>query len=148
MDIKEATSTDQLAAHMEAPLLAIAEHDIDIVPLVFERFLAQHPEYRKDFYNLEAAAGRMVNETIEAMVGIADGAYWVATTITNFVELHRDYGVYSPDLYSSFVDIVVDTLEGAAGEAWTADVNAAWRAQAKQLCEMIAETTARTAALS
>ena len=56
---------------MEAPLFAIAEADIDIVPALFARFFATFPEHRAAFINLDAAATRMTNETIEAMIGLA-----------------------------------------------------------------------------
>ena len=123
---------------MEAPLFAIAEADIDITPILFARFFAAFPEHRAAFLNLDAAAGRMTNETIEAMIGLATDAHWVPTTIINFVDLHRNYGHFPASLYAAFVDMSVDTLAQAAGASWTPTSDAAWRAQAARLNAMIA----------
>ena len=126
---------------MEAPLMAIAEAELDIVPLVYDRFFAKLPGEREKFLNLEAAAGRMVNETLEAMIGLSEGAYWVDTTITNFVDLHRDYGVISREVYEAFVDCVIDVIGEAAGKAWDQTSEAAWQTQAAQMKAMIAKAT-------
>lgn len=128
---------------LEAPLFAIAEADIDITPALFERFFATFPDQRAPFLNLEAAAGRMTNETIEAMIGLATNEHWVPTTIINFVDLHRNYGDFPASLYAAFIDITVDTLADAAGDAWTSESNAAWRAQADRLKAMVAEAVVR-----
>jgi hypothetical protein len=108
-----------MIAAMEAPLFAIAEADIDITPALFERFFATFPEQRAPFINLDAAAGRMTNETIEAMIGLATNEHWVPTTIINFVDLHLNYGDFPVSLYAAFIDMTVDALADAAGDAWT-----------------------------
>jgi hemoglobin-like flavoprotein len=128
---------------MEAPLFAIAEADIDITPALFDRFFAAFPEQRAPFINLDAAAGRMTNETIEAMIGLATNEHWVPTTIINFVDLHRNYGDFPTSLYDAFIDMTVDALAEAAGAAWTSDSNTAWRAQADRLKAMVAEAVVR-----
>lgn len=128
---------------MEAPLFAIAEADIDITPTLFERFFATFPEQRASFINLDAAAGRMTNETIGAMIGLATNEHWVPTTIINFVDLHRNYGDFPASLYAAFIDMTVDALADAAGAAWTGESNAAWRAQADRLKAMVAGAVVR-----
>ncbi len=132
-----------MIAAMEAPLFAIAEADIDITPALFDRFFAAFPEQRAPFINLDAAAGRMTNETIEAMIGLATDEHWVPTTIINFVDLHRNYGDFPASLYAAFIDMTVDALAQAAGPAWTSENNAAWRAQADRLKAMVTEAIAR-----
>lgn len=128
---------------MEAPLFAIAKADIDITPALFDVFFATFPEQRAPFLNLNAAAGRMTNETIEAMIGLATDAHWVPTTIINFVDLHRNYGDFPASLYAAFIDMTVDALAHAAGTAWTKDSNAAWRIQADRLKAMVTEAVER-----
>lgn len=132
-----------MIAAIEAPLFAIAEADIDITPALFDRFFATFPEQRAPFLNLDAAAARMTNETIEAMIGLATNEHWVPTTIINFVDLHRNYGDFPASLYAAFIDMTVDALADAAGVAWTDDSNAAWRAQADCLKAMAAEAVVR-----
>ena len=132
-----------MIAAMEAPLFAIAEADIDITPALFDRFFATFPEQRAPFLNLDAAAGRMTNETIEAMIGLASNEHWVPTTIINVVDLHRNYGDFPASLYAAFIDMTVDALADSAGTAWTGESNAAWRAQADRLKAMVAEAVVR-----
>ncbi|WP_164118247.1 globin [Sphingorhabdus sp. Alg239-R122] len=123
---------------MEAPLLAIGEAGTDIVPAVYDRFFTRFPEERAKFLNFEAAAERMVNETLEALVGLSENASWAETTVINFVDLHRDYGVIAQRVYAGFVDIVVEAVGEAAGDAWTPASKAAWHTQAQRLKAMIA----------
>lgn len=131
--------SNEVAATMEKTLFAIAAADQDIVPLLFKRFLETYPDQRSTFTNLEAAQGRMTNETIEALIGLAANAYWVPVTITNFVDLHRNYGNIPLELYIAFVDMLVVTLAEAAGSAWTLEQELAWQSQAKRLNTMIAQ---------
>lgn len=131
--------TGGMLAQMEKSLLAIGQTGIDIAPKLFERFLAAFPEQRVAFTNLEAAMGRMTNETVEALFGLANLEHWVPVTITNFVDLHRNYGEIPLKQYASFVDMVVDALAQAAGHGWSPAQEAAWRMQAQRLNGMIAE---------
>ncbi len=124
---------------MEATLVAIAEADIDIIPGLFARFFDSFPEQRPAFINLAAASGRMTNETIEALLGLAADESWVPVTITNFVDLHRNYGEIPNAQYWAFVDMVVDALADAAGTGWNDRQERAWRIQAGRLNAMIAE---------
>lgn len=128
-----------ISARMEAVLIAIAEADIDIIPGLFDRFFAAFPEQRPAFINLTAASGRMTNETIAALVGLATDEPWVPVTITNFVDLHHNYGEIPQTHYTAFVDMVVDALAEAAGAEWNDQRERDWRAQARRLNTMIAE---------
>jgi hypothetical protein len=127
---------------MHAGLEAAGAAGVDIVPGLFERFFARFPETRELFINVEAAAGRMTTETIEALLGLGEGAWWVETTVVNFVDLHRNYGAIPLEQYAAFVDMTVDALAEAAGAGWSADTDAAWRRQAERLKAMVAEAAA------
>ncbi|QLC25729.1 globin [Parasphingopyxis algicola] len=133
----DAAIRDDTAAMMRV-LEAAGERGVDIVPIVFECFFAAFPEARALFPNLEAAAGRMVNETLEAMLGLAENAWWVETTIVNFVDLHRNYGAIPDAQWTAWVDMTVDALAEAAGEGPGAEGERAWRRQAERLKAMIA----------
>ena len=41
--------------------------------------------------------------------------------------------------YDAFIDMAVETMAGAAGEGWTTEADAAWRAQADRLKALIRE---------
>jgi hemoglobin-like flavoprotein len=120
------------------------EHAGDILPQLFARFFDLFPAQRAIFYNPDASCPRMMNETLEAMLGIAEDAPWVPTMITSFVDLHRNYGVITADDYRRYLDLVIDTLAESVGPAWTTAADAAWRRQSEALCVLInAEKTAR-----
>ncbi|RED17002.1 globin [Parasphingopyxis lamellibrachiae] len=120
---------------MMAVMERAGEAGVDIVPIIFDRFFAEFPETRALFPHVEAAAGRMVNETLEALFGLAEGAWWVNTTIVNFVDLHRNYGAIPMAQWTAWIDMTVDALLEAASES--ADGGAAWRRQAERLKAMI-----------
>lgn len=123
------------AAPMMAVLEAAGEAGVDIVPIVFDRFFGEFPETRALFPHVEAAAGRMVNETLEALLGLAEGAWWVETTVVNFVDLHRNYGPIPMAQWTAWIDMTVDALVEAAGDA---DGEPAWRRQAERLKDIVA----------
>lgn len=129
---------------MHAGLDAVGQAEVDIAPPLFDRFLAAHPEQRAAFINLDAARGRMTSETIEAMLGLAADEPWVATTVINFVDLHRNYGAFPASLYDDFIDAAVDLLAEAAGTGWTRACDQAWRTQAARLKAMVADAIAAT----
>jgi len=79
----------------------------------------------------------MTNETLQAMFGLAQGEGWVWPQIAELVVTHRNYGALTAAEYDAFVDMAVDALAVAAGTAWDADCNAAWRRQAAALKAMI-----------
>ncbi len=121
---------------MEASLLAVG--DTDLRPAIFDRFFATFPHHRPAFLNLEASSGRMVNETLELMLGLAEDAKWVEVTIVNFVDLHRNYGAFPVADYDAFIDLTLACVSNAAGVAWTDEAAAAWTHQAARLKQMIA----------
>ncbi len=122
---------------MEASLAMIGDGDIRAA--LFARFFAAFPEERTRFLNLDAASRRMTNETIDAMLGLAGDQSWVPSTVTYFVDLHRNYGVIPAQHYADFVDMVVATLAEAADESWTFEIAAAWGRQAGRLKAMLCD---------
>lgn len=132
-------SPNDARSHMEDTLIAVAEADIDIVPALFETFLAAFPEQRAAFTNLEAAMGRMTSETLDALLGLAQDEQWVPVAIVNFVDLHRNYGEIPEGQYFAFVAMLVEALAAAAGPGWSAVQAEAWNRQAARLNAMIAE---------
>jgi hypothetical protein len=128
---------------MEQTLAAIAARDIDVVPLVFDQFFDAYPKERANFYVPEASYGRMINETIEILMGVALNAAWAPVSIARFVDLHRNYGDIPIPQYDDFVDILVRTLAGSAGEGWTPKQDAVWNDAALRLKALIAQEALR-----
>ena len=125
------------AETMEGTLEAAGAAGIDIVPALYERFFARFPEAVPLFLTFESNA-RMAGETIDLLLGLARGEWWVETSVESFVDLHRNYGEIPGAQWDGFVDLLIETLAEAAGEDWTAQAEAAWRRQASDLKEMIA----------
>lgn len=129
---------------MEASLEAIS---IDVTPLVFERFFATYPRQKGNFYVPEVSCGRMVNESVSILLGLAADERWAPPAIENFMGLHRaNYDPISLDEYGRFLDLLVDVLAETAGPAWNEAADAAWRAQAERFKRLIAKELGRVPA--
>lgn len=120
---------------MEGSLASIGDRDLR--GPVFERFFADFPQHKLAFLNLGASSGRMINETLEMLLGLADHAPWVKVTLENFVDLHRNYGAFPARDYEAFIDLLLDHVASAAGDGWTDEAAAAWGAQAVRLKGLI-----------
>ncbi|WP_225008838.1 globin [Novosphingobium percolationis] len=116
-----------------ASLDAVAETDIDITPIFFERFFAAHPEHRDSFNRPQATQGAMVNEMIEYLAALEVNDPWALEAIDAMVAKHHSYGDISESVFDDALDILVETLEEVAGERWTAQNSARWRAQASRM---------------
>ena len=125
------------AAAMEASLIAVADAGIDIRHTLFERFLAAFPARASAFLNLDTASLRMTDETLQLLVGLARGEGWVGPHIAELVGNHRNYGALPTAEYDAFIDLVVAELATAAGPAWGAATDAAWRRQAAGLQALV-----------
>jgi hypothetical protein len=128
-------------ALMESTLLALG--DVDIRGELFDRFFEAFPEQRPAFTNLEAASRRMTNETIEAMLGLAEGARWVDVTVADFIDLHRRYAPIPAQQYEAFVDMVIAELAASAGSAWTPAAHEVWHRRAGELKAKLSAEHAR-----
>ncbi len=122
-------------AAMEASLAATRDHDLR--GPVFEAFFADFPQHKPAFLNLEASSGRMINETLEMLLGLAEDAPWVKVTLENFVDLHRNYGAFPAHDYAAFIDLLLDHVEQAAGDGWNEQASAAWSKEAAKLKNLI-----------
>ena len=120
---------------MEASLASIGDHDLR--GPVFERFFADFPQHKPAFLNLETSSGRMINETLEMLLGLAEDAPWVKVTLENFVDLHRNYGAFPARDYAAFIDLLLGHVEQAAGGGWSEEAATAWGAQAVRLKGLI-----------
>jgi uncharacterized protein (DUF697 family) len=125
---------------MEATLIAIADSGIEIRHRLFERFFEAYPARRATFLNLEASSVRMTDETVQMMFGLATGERWVEPLVAELAFTHRNFGALLMGEYDAFIDLTVDELGAAAGASWTADAEAAWRAQGDRLKAIISKT--------
>jgi hypothetical protein len=113
---------------------------------LFDSFIAAHPHYAHAFLNPAAARERMTRETLEALVGLAEDAWWVPSTIANFVDLHRNYADFDARDYAAWFELVIAAMERRAGSAWPQAASVAWRRQAERLTRLVAAELTRGAA--
>lgn len=130
---------------MEASLIAVADAGIDIRIPLFERFFAAYPERRASFISVDAASRRMTDETLQMMLGLAQGETWVWPLVAELVFTHRSYGALPIAEYDAFIDMTVAELGAAIGVAWSAPSAAAWQRHADALKAMIRKARAEWA---
>jgi hypothetical protein len=122
---------------MEASLVALGDAYDGLAAELFERFVADHPHYAHAFLNPEAARERMTRETLEALIGLAAEEWWVASTVTNFVDLHRNYAAFTAADYAAWFALTIAAMERRAGVAWPDGATASWRHQAERLTVLV-----------
>ena len=122
-------------------MLALGDAYEGMAEELFDRFIAAHPQHAAAFTHPEAARERMTRETLEAMVGQAAGEWWVDHTVTNFVDLHHDYGKFSADDYAAWFTLSNEVMEKRSGEKWPEGASAAWQRQADILTQKVAVAT-------
>lgn len=125
--------------------MAVAEAGIDIRLPLFECFFDAFPDRRPSFISVDAASRRMTDETLQMMLGLAEGADWVWPLVAELVFTHRSYGALPIGEYDAFIDMTVAELGAAAGDAWTAEAAAAWARSADALKAMIRKARAEWA---
>ena len=126
-------------AVMEASLIALGDRYEGLAAELFERFVADHPHYAAAFINPEAARERMTRETLEALLGLAAGEWWVPTTVVNFVDLHRNYAGFTPSDYAEWFALIIAAMARRAGDLWPTQATEAWQRQAAGLTAMVAK---------
>lgn len=127
------------AAIMEQSLECVADSGVDIVPLFYEHFFALHPEQRTQFQNDSHSYGTMANEIMAMLLALAEGEQWVGTMMHSHLMTHQSHGDFSPNHYTDVLSVFIDTLAAVAGDQWRPGHEAAWRAQADALGDIIAK---------
>ena len=99
----------------------------DLTPLVYARLFAAHPEMEPLFFadRNGQVRGEMLARVIEAILDFSGERKYAATLIQTEVVTHAGYDV-PPDVFGVFFGTVAGTLRDLIGEAWTADIDAAW----------------------
>ena len=132
-------------ALMEASLVALGDRAEGLAAELFDHFIAAHPHYAHAFINPAASRERMTRETLEALLGLAAGEWWVATTVTNFVDLHRNYDAFNAGDYAAWFALTIAAMARRAASEWPPDATAAWQRQAARLTDCIERELDRAA---
>ena len=88
--------------------------------------------------NPAAARERMTRETLEALIGMAGSEWWVASTVANFVDLHRNYAAFTAQDYAAWFDLTIAAMVRRAARDWPDAATGAWQRQARRLSELVA----------
>jgi hypothetical protein len=144
--VRQAAAGVSDAAIMEASLAALGDRYQGLAAALFDRFIAAHPHYAFAFANPGAARERMTRETLEALLGLGGGEWWVATTIANFVDLHHTSAAFTARDYAAWFELAITEMERRAGADWPPEAADAWRRQAARLAAFVADELARHAA--
>jgi len=125
---------------IESSLEALAERAGDPTGAVYERLFARYPETEALFVRDQngAVRGEMLAKIFECALDLAGSNTYAANFIRCEVVNHEGVGV-PRDLFPRFFDIAVETFQDLMGEAWTPDMDQAWRSLAARM-ELLAET--------
>ena len=120
---------DQLSDALAASMELVVDRCGDPTALVYDRLFAQQPAMRDLFVNDHAGAarGHMLQMVLETLTNMAEGAAWPANMIRAERVNHDQIGVPF-DVFATFFAVVHETFREAGGDAWTADMEAAWTA--------------------
>ena len=113
---------------IEESLELAAERCDDLTPLVYARLFRQHPEMEPNFWRDTNGAirGEMLARVFEAILDFIGERRYAHHLIQCEVVTHAGYDV-PPEVFAPFFGTVCETLREVVGEAWRADIDAAWR---------------------
>lgn len=119
---------DHLPA-FHASLEVVATRCEDVVPPVYAALFERYPDFEA-LFSLDTdlgVRGHMLNEALT----MAEGLLQNDPVALNFVSAermnHSGYGV-ADDAFESFFVVMSDEFRKLAGETWTDEMSAAWRA--------------------
>jgi hypothetical protein len=133
-------------ALMETSLAALGDAYDGLAGEVMAALIAALPAHDGAFLNPAAAQERMLRETLDALLGLAGGEWWVTTTVTSFVDLHRNFDAFSGGDYVLWFDLVLAAMERRTGKEWPAGASTAWARQVRGLTQLIDAELSRVAA--
>jgi hemoglobin-like flavoprotein len=105
-----------------------AERCEDLTPPVYRKLFREHPEAEKMFRSEGSGPvkGSMLALTIEAVLDFAGERRGHFRLIECEVSSHDAYGT-SRELFVAFFGVIAETLREILGEAWSPEIDVAWR---------------------
>jgi len=119
--------------------LAAARCD-DLTPLVYRRLHAERPETLTMFRTegSELVKGSMLSMTIEAILDFAGPRHGKFRMIECEIASHDAYGT-PRELFVAFFGVIARTLQDVLADAWTPEMDQAWRNLQAEIDMMVAE---------
>jgi hemoglobin-like flavoprotein len=109
-------------------LETLAERVGDPRPQVYARLFAAYPEMEALFVRdtTGAVRGEMLAVAFECILDIGRAGAYAANLIAAERVNHEGVGV-PPEVFGRFFPLLAETCRELLGDAWTAEVDAAWR---------------------
>lgn len=125
---KEKEPAGLMNTHINWSLERIAEIAGDPAPAVYERLFELHPEMKELFIldKTSSARGHMLAEALDCVLDYCDGDHYATNFVDSEKTNHDGIGV-PPDVFSSFLPIVVEVFQEILGGDWTAEIDKAWK---------------------
>jgi hemoglobin-like flavoprotein len=117
-------SAERVADSLET----LAERVGDPGPQVYARLFAEYPEMEALFVRdtTGAVRGEMLAVAFECILDIGGAGAYAANLIASERVNHEGVGV-PPAVFARFFPMLAETCRDLLGEAWTAEVDDAWR---------------------
>ncbi|MCC6920952.1 MAG: globin [Alphaproteobacteria bacterium] len=105
-----------------------AERCGDLTPLVYAKLFREQPEIERLFHRDISGAlkGDMLGTVIESILDFVGDRHFSYVLIQSEVMSHEGHQV-TPDVFLTFFPTLADCVRDACGDAWTSDMEAAWR---------------------
>jgi len=116
------------AALIESSFELAAEVCGDLTPLVYARLFREQP-HMEPLFCMDAngqVRGEMLSQVIRAILDFVGERQYAATLIQSETMNHAGYDV-PPQVFGTFFGVLADTLREVLGDAWTAEIDTAWR---------------------
>ena len=116
------------AALIEQSLELAAERCPDLTPPVYARLFREQPQMEALFWRDRNGSirGEMLARVFEAILDFIGPRLYAHHLIQCEVVTHAGYDV-PPDVFQTFFGVVAEVVREACADAWTADLDAAWR---------------------
>ncbi len=106
----------------------VAEIAGDPVPAVYERLFERYPEMEALFVldTTGSVRGHMLSEVLDCVLDFCNGDNYASNFVSSTMVNHDGLGV-PPDVFSTFLSIVVEVFREILDADWTAEIDQAWK---------------------
>ena len=112
---------------IQQSLECVVERVGDPVDAVYKRLFEKHPDMEALFVldKTGGARGHMFAEVLECVMDYCDGDKYATNFVASERVNHEGIGV-PPDVFVSFLDVVIEVFQGISGPQWSAETGDAW----------------------
>jgi hemoglobin-like flavoprotein len=130
---------------IETSLECAGESAGDLTPLVYARLFAEQPEMEPLFWRDKNGQirGEMLAKVFETILDFVSEQQFAPHLIQTSMIVHTEYAV-PENVFATFFGVLMRTLREVLGEAWTPEIDTAWRRMLADLDRVVA--SARVAA--